>query len=60
MTTSSTIFFLETSWPKEKVKPILKTRNANDVGMHNSKRTKFTIKKTKIRQIESDIRLTMQ
>ena len=49
MTTSYTIFFLETSWPKEKVKPILETRNADDVGMHNSKRTKFTIKKTKIR-----------
>ena len=47
MTTSSTIFLLETSWPKGKVKPILETRNANDVGMHNSKCTKFTIKKLK-------------
>ena len=45
MTTSSTIFLLETRRPKEKVKPILETRNASDVGMHNSKCTKFTIKK---------------
>ena len=32
-TTTSKIFFQETIWAKGVVKPILETRNANDVGM---------------------------